>query len=108
MPNRRGKIQKYKLTPGVAIDNTGKNIDHQMNSVEGIKSDDTKNRRYVINKILENMNNGITEEEALELIMKDKIVEQFKYLENNGCNIKICFRNWARGYKNKKEKQMEK
>lgn len=108
MPNRRGKIQKYKLTPGVAIDSIGKKIDHQINSVEGINSDDTKNRRYVVNKILENMKNGLTEEETLDLIMKDKIVEQFKYLENNGCNIKKCFINWARGYKNKKEKQIEK
>ena len=54
------------------------------------------------------MSNGMTEDDSLELIMQDKIVEQFKYLENNGCNIKNCFRNWARGYKNRKEKQKEK
>lgn len=30
MSNRRGKIQKYKITPGVAIDSIGKKIDHQL------------------------------------------------------------------------------
>lgn len=106
--NKRGKIEIRRITPGVTIDNIARNIEVRNSSVAGIISDDTKNRTYVINKILDNMSNGMTEDDSLELIMQDKIVEQFKYLENNGCNIKNCFRNWARGYKNRKEKQKEK
>lgn len=106
--NKRGKIEIHRITPGVTIDNIARNIEVRNSSVAGIIRDDTKNRTYVINKILDNMSNGMTEDDSLELIMQDKIVEQFKYLENNGCNIKNCFRNWARGYKNRKEKQKEK
>ena len=106
--NRRGKIEMHKVTPGVKIDNITKQIVCKQNSVAGIKSDDTINRKYVMDTVLENMSNGMTEEDALDIIMKDSIVQKFKYLEANGCNIKECFRNWVRGYKIQKQRQKEK
>lgn len=106
--NRRGNVEMYRVTPGVKIDNITKHIEYKKKSVAGVKSDDTKNREYVIKKILKNMSNGMTEDEALDVIMQDNIVLQFDYLKSNGCNLKECFKNWVKGYKKQKAREMEK
>lgn len=65
---------------------------------EDTNIDDNKNRKYVKIKINEYIQSGLSEEEALDKIMKDDIVNKFEYLTENGLNIRECFRNWARAY----------
>ena len=65
--------------------------------------DDVKNRRNVQQKIFEYMDKGMTNEEAVDMVMQDEeIVEQFKYLKKNGLDIKQCFINWTKWKQNKK------
>ena len=103
--NESRKIEKHKITPGVTIDNIAYREELKRNSVAGIKTNDTKNRQYVINTIIENISKGMTEEEALDSIMQNDIVHEFEYLKNNGCNLKECFKNWIRGYISRRGKE---
>ena len=49
------------------------------------------------------MDMGLTNEEAVDMVMKnEKIIEQFSYLEKNGLDIRQCFLNWTRQKQNKK------
>ena len=57
---------------------------------------DRKNRKEVKEKIYEYMKNGKSQEEAVGLVLQDKeITKKFKYLENNGINLRQCFINWT-------------
>ena len=60
-------------------------------------SDDTKNRDYVVKKIVQYIKEeGLSEEAALDKIMKDSIVKEFAYFEKYDINIREKFREWAR------------
>lgn len=67
---------------------------------------DGDSRNYIIKLMEENIKNGKTEEEAIEIAMNDIVAERFNYLEKNGLNKKECFRNWIRGYLKTKERKM--
>ena len=54
------------------------------NTVKPMKVD-VANRMKVQQKILKYMDMGLTNEEAVDMVMKnEKIIEQFSYLEKNG------------------------
>ena len=73
------------------------------------QNEDTDNRRYVIDTIINYMTQeSCSIDEAVDKIMQDPIVKKFKYLENNGLEIKNCFKNWANGIIKKNEKELEK
>ena len=83
-----------KFAPGYNIDTCSTRIIAQtrVNKTE----QDRKNRKEVKEKIYEYMKNGKSQEEAVDLVLQDKeITEKFKYLENNGVNLRQCFINWT-------------
>ena len=92
-----GIPEAHKITRGLAIDNLNMEYERKTYSKAGNLSDDSKNRIYVKKQILKYINTGLSEEEALDKIMQDDIVNEFEYLRE--CNIRECFRNWARAYK---------
>ena len=106
--NRRGCIEGHRITPGVVVDSIGVRIESKEKSVAGIKSDDTKNREYVMNTLIDNISKGMTEDEALDLMMQNDVVKEFEYLQKNGCDIKECFRNWIRGFSKRRGKDFTK
>lgn len=62
------------------------------------ESEDTKNRKYILQILVNDIANGVTEEEAIQNIMKDPIVEKLKYLEN----LPKIFRDWIKRDNTKK------
>lgn len=86
-------MSKQKYTPGLsALRAAGQVYDEKRT----VWSDDTYNRDYVVRTIVNDMKNGLSEEEALDKIMKDSIIKQFDYLSKNGLDIRECFKDWAR------------
>ncbi len=85
-------ISKKKYIPGLSASRTAGQI-YDKNRTIG--SNDTYNRKYVAKTIAENIQNGLSEEEALDKIMKDPIVKEFEYLTKNGLNLRECFKDWA-------------
>ena len=55
-------------------------------------SKDTKNRKDILQILVNDIANGATEEEAIQNIMKSPIVENLKYLDN----LPEVFRNWIK------------
>ena len=107
MGNRKGIIYDRKKT-GEKKQYQGMNIKRALASV-AIKSRTEKEsnkelrtdgdfRKYIINLIIENIQAGKSEEEALQIALNDEISKKFEYLEKQGLDIKQCFRNWERGY----------
>lgn len=90
--------------PGIAMYHAEKDL---RESQKPQISQDTKNRNYVVEKMTEYMQNGLTEDEAVEKIMKDPIVEQFEYLTKNKIDIRRCFRDWTRNTNNNKKTKAE-
>lgn len=67
---------------------------------------DTNKRRYVVSKIKQYMEDGMSNEEAINLVMEEKeIINQFSYLIKNGIDIKQSFRNWTSFLNKNKDKQ---
>ena len=98
LPKRDG----YYGSPGYKIDRMSTEIIYK-NKKNPLEEQDFKNRKNLQQKIFEYMDKGMTNEEAVDLVMKDKkIVEQFKYLEKNGLDIRQCFINWTKWKVNKK------
>ena len=62
--------------------------------IEAPISNDTQNRDYVARTGVKYIKEGLSEEEALDKMMNDDIVKEFKYLKNNGLDIRNCFKNW--------------
>ena len=58
-------------------------------------SDDAKNRKYVGEKIKKLIKEGMSEEKIVEEILKDNIMEEFKYLQNINPDIRICVTRWV-------------
>lgn len=86
-------MSKQKYIPGLSASRAaGQAYDENRT----IGSDDTYNRDYVVRTIVNDIKNGLSEEEALDKIMKDPIIKQFEYLSKNGLNIRECFKDWAR------------
>ena len=57
---------------------------------------DTQNRKRVMERIADYKEKGISQEEAVDLIMQDKdVLEQFNYLTRNGLDIRQCILNWS-------------
>ena len=72
-----------------------------------IGSKDTYNRDYVIRKVISDIKNGLSLEQALDKIMEDDIVKEFQYLANNGLNIRECFKDWAEREMKKPRRNIE-
>lgn len=86
-------MSKQKYIPGLSASRAaGQAYDENRT----IGSDDTYNRDYVVRTIVNDIKNGLSEEKALDKIMKDPIIKQFEYLSKNGLNIRECFKDWAR------------
>ena len=62
------------------------------------ESEDTKNRKYILQVLVNDIANGATEEEAIQNIMKNPIVEKLKYLEN----LPEIFKDWIKRDNTKK------
>ena len=75
---------------GIQIDKTMSHI-NEMNKKQ---SDDSKNREYVMKKMLGYLKDGLSEEMVLDKIMEDPISKEFEYLSKNGLDKRNCFRNW--------------
>lgn len=69
---------------------------------------DYENRKYVKKKIAEHMEKGMSQEEAVDLIMQEDIVSQFEYLKKNGLDIRQCFLNWTNKLRNEKSSSLNK
>lgn len=68
------------------------------------RSTDSQNRSYVLSRISTYIKNGMSQEEAIDLIMKDKeILVKFEYLTKRGLDLRVCFTNWSNNIKNTKE-----
>lgn len=96
------KGEKYRITPGLAIERNSRHIDHKMHEIRETK--DTENRQYVINKVKKYIIQGKNIEEAIELIMQEDIINSFEYLTKNGLDIRTCIKNWVTSNMNSKQK----
>lgn len=66
---------------------------------------DSKNREEVIERVKQYMKKGMTQEEAVDILMQDEtVMNQFAYLKKNGLDVKQCFMNWTKCVKDKTEK----
>ena len=84
---------KYKKRPGSTIIN----INAQLREENRKVSNDTYNRDYVVRTVIGYIKeDGLSEEESLEKIMKDSIVKEFAYFEKYHIDIKERFREWVR------------
>ena len=73
----------------------GKNHKQKINS-------DTENRKYIKNLILQKMEEGKTEEEALDIAMADEVAKEFDYFDKYKIDKREAFRDWVRrGRQNK-------
>ena len=70
-------------------------------------SDDAKNRKYVVGKIKQLIKDGMTEEEIIEEILKDKIMEEFKYLQKINPDIRTFVKGWVEDAIKKNNKREE-
>ena len=92
------KIKSGELFPGMSASMAKADLKREKGNPQ--KTTDTKNREYVKDKIVEYIKSGLSEEKAIEEIMKDPIVKEFEYLTKNGLDIKECFKNWVRSKMN--------
>ena len=55
--------------------------------------EDINNRRYIMSRIVQYMQEGLIKEEAVQRVMEEEkeTVQKFKYLENAGLNLKTVF-----------------
>lgn len=90
------KNKKNRVMPGLAVERTAQYL-KKKNKPKEKYNQDCINRKYVINKMIEYIEkDGLSEEEALDKMMKDSVIKEFEYLEKNGLDIKECIRNWAK------------
>ena len=59
---------------------------------------DTQNRKEVVMKIIQYVKEGMTQEQAIDKIIKEEkeLVKKFEYLTQNGLDLKVCFNNWVK------------
>lgn len=70
---------------------------------------DTENRKRVMERIAKYRKKGVSQEEAIDLIMQDKeVLEQFNYLTKNGLDMKQCILNWSNNIYRKQTNSLEK
>ena len=81
--------KKYPVIPGLTAHKIQADIKPK-NKV----SNDTQNRDYVARTGEKYIKEGLSEEEAIDKLMNDKIVKEFEYLTKNGLDIRNCFKNW--------------
>lgn len=90
-------IKSGNFIPGVSI----KNAQSYVNKMERIQKQnspetgDIANRKYVQNKIIEYVKEGLAKEDIIEKILKDPIMKQFEYLTNSGVKIEDCVTDWV-------------
>lgn len=87
--NRIMKAERHKI--GIEAYRAAKEVRQK---IEAPISNDTQNRDYVARTGVKYIKEGLSEEEALDKMMNDDIVKEFKYLKNNGLDIRNCFKNW--------------
>ena len=69
---------------------------------------DTINRKEVIQKMMDKINNGASIDEAVDSVLEDSEIRgQFSYLEKNGLDIRVCFKNWVTANIKNEEKKQE-
>ena len=57
---------------------------------------DTENRAYIKRIILQKMEEGKTEEEALDIAMADDVAKEFDYFDKYKIDKREAFRDWTR------------
>jgi len=79
---------------GLSIGNAESAI-RKLKNLEKPKTSDAQNRSYVLSKISRYIKNGMSKNEAIDLIMQDEdILIKFEYLTKNGLDLRTCFTNW--------------
>ena len=69
--------------------------------------EDTINRREILEKIKEALDNGVDLETITKELSEDELVkEKFDYLIKHGIDLKTVFANWYKSYKENKEKNL--
>lgn len=96
---------KQKYIPGLSARRAAGQV-YDENRTIGSK--DTYNRDYVIRKVISDIKNGFSLEQALDKIMEDDIVKEFEYLKKNGIDIKSCFKDWVEREIKKPRRNIEK
>lgn len=97
------RAKENKITPGIAIKRTIQYIKQDEKNKSDTRSDDTKNRQYLVNKGIAYLKEGKNIEQALDLIMEDEVITNFEYLTKNGLDIRTCIKNWINIDKNRKK-----
>ena len=94
--------------PGLSANYVQKLIKKEESMQNKTVNQDTQNRKYVIQKVNEFMQEGRSIEEAVDLIMKDDIIKEFDYWVKNNLDVRQCIINLVTSNsknRNRKEKE---
>lgn len=102
MLERRKEFKKAIYSPvGHHIENIelkNRKEENEKKSIQKQNSPETgdvANRKYVQNKIIEYVKEGLAKEDIIEKILKDPIMKQFEYLTNSGVKFEDCVTDWV-------------
>ena len=81
--------------PGLSALNAHCQLNRERKQKENlVGTRDSSNRKYVRDKILEYIEDGLTKEEILEKVVNDPIMKEFEYLTTSGTKIEVFVNNW--------------
>lgn len=98
----------YKKKIGYVSGTVSRRVSEQIHGENKRSSDDAKNRKYILEKIIKLVQEDVDEEKIIEEVLKDKVMEKFEYLKSINPDISVFVRNWVEDAikkKNKREKQ---
>ena len=91
-------------TPGLACENVGSDIRKKVKEEQG-PSEDSVNRKRVLNAIKHALANGKSLEEITDELSKDENnIRYFDYLLKNGIDLQKTFSEWYKAYERNKER----
>ena len=99
--------QKYVIEPSINANQMARQINRDKKNKA---SQDTQNRKYVIDKSIALLQQGKSIEEVMNEIMEDDIIQEFQYLAKNGLDIRNTIRQWVEANSKKiikKENEIE-
>lgn len=91
---RRDFDRKIRVVPGMAVEYAARDSKtKETPNPKYIKN--VNNRTYVVDKILKYVKEQKTIDEAINLIMQEDIIDEFKYFTDNGVDLRKVFYNWS-------------